>query len=83
MEQDSGTSVRLPPEGKIGATRPPCAHKFVFLRQDQKNIGYDRNPTYIVEDLFFCEKCLSYKRIAVEKRTPKTGEIGDHIERIV
>ncbi len=58
-----------------------CQHDFIFLRQETKNIGYDRNPTWIVEDVFFCSSCLEYKRVAVEKRTPTvTG--GEHVEKL-
>lgn len=60
-----------------------CDHCFVFLRQEKKNVGYDRNPTYVVEDLFFCEKCLEYKRIAVERRTPRTDSFDEHVTKLI
>lgn len=40
-----------------------CEHKFVFLREENKNIGYDHTPKMLYEDVFFCEKCLAYKRV--------------------
>lgn len=59
-----------------------CEHKFVFIRQEEKNIGYDRNPTWLIEDLFFCEKCLLYKRVAISKRHPRSDG-NDYIEKFV
>ena len=58
-----------------------CQHKFVFLRQDEKNVGYTRNPVWVKQDVFFCEKCLEYRRKDVEKRTP-CNDGTDHVERL-
>ena len=60
-----------------------CDHDFVFLRQERKNVGYDRNPTWIVEDLFHCRKCLAYKRVAVERRTPRTDSYDEYVTRLI
>ncbi len=60
-----------------------CDHKFVYSRQERRNVGYDRNPTWLVEDVFFCEKCLNYRRVAVEKRTPRTDSYDEYVERLV
>lgn len=61
-----------------------CEHRFIFLRQDKRNIGYDRNPTYLIEDIYFCEKCLKYQRVGIEKRTPKSDSYTEeYIERLV
>ena len=45
-------------------------HKFVYLRQEKKNIGFDRNPRYLHEDVFFCERCLRYERVKVKETVP-------------
>lgn len=47
-----------------------CDHKFTYLRQEEKNIGYDRDPLWLIQDLYFCEKCLTYKRVDVRKERP-------------
>ena len=47
-----------------------CDHEFTFLRSEEQNIGYDRNPLYLVQDVFFCEKCLTYRRVDVRKERP-------------
>ncbi len=57
-------------------------HSFVFLRQEKRNIGYDRNPTWLVEDVYYCKECLEYCRVGVEKQTPK-NDSGVYIERLV
>ena len=58
-----------------------CQHDFQFLRQEEKNVGFDRNPTYLLEDVFFCRKCLKYARKSVEKRVPK-NDGGNYVERL-
>lgn len=60
-----------------------CQHKFVFLRQEKKNVGYDRAPEWLVEDVFYCEHCLEYKRVAVEKRIPRTDSFDEFVRRLV
>jgi hypothetical protein len=61
-----------------------CEHQYEFLRQERKNMGFDRNPTWLVEDLFFCRKCLTYSRVAVEKRRPRSDSLTeDHVEKLV
>ena len=47
-----------------------CEHKFTYLRQEERNIGYDRDPLWLIQDVYFCEKCLSYKRVDVRKERP-------------
>lgn len=49
-----------------------CDHKFTFLRTEKKNIGYDRNPLWLVQDVYFCERCLDYKRVDVRQERPGT-----------
>ena len=60
-----------------------CEHNYVFLRQDRRNTGYDRNPIWIVSDVFFCSKCLQYKRVDVERRTPRTDSFDEHVTKLV
>ncbi len=52
----------------------PCEHQFVYLREEKKNEGYDRNPRWVYYDVFFCERCLQYRRV----RTKETVEARDH-----
>lgn len=47
-----------------------CDHKFTYLRQEEKNIGYDRDPLWLIQDVYFCEKCLKYQRVDVRKERP-------------
>lgn len=61
----------------------PCVHDFVWLRQERKNIGFDRNPTWEVSDLFHCKRCLAYRRVTVEHRTLGRGSDEDCVERLV
>ena len=59
-------------------------HNFTFLRQERRNIGYDRNPVWLVEDVFFCSRCLEYKKVAVEKRTPRSDSFTEEfVEKLV
>jgi len=41
-----------------------CDHAFVYLRQEQRENGYD---DYTVYDVYFCQKCLEYRRVAVKR----------------
>ena len=64
----------------------PCKdhHNFQFLRQEKRNIGYDRSPVWQIEDLFFCASCLEYRRIIVEKRTPRSDSFTEeYVQRLV
>lgn len=54
-------------------------HRFVYLRQEEKNTGYDRNPVYEIRDVYFCEGCLTYKRVHVRTEMPGT----DSFKRVV
>lgn len=49
-------------------------HKFIFLRQETRNVGYVRNPTWITNDVYFCEKCLEY---AYKKIDPEYKESSE------
>ena len=49
-----------------------CAHKFTFLRSEKTNIGFPRNPTYLHEDVYFCEKCLTYQRKKLRETRPSS-----------
>lgn len=56
-----------------------CDHKFTFIRQEEKNIGYDRNPLWLIQDVFFCERCLEYQRIDVRKERDREDSFGRRI----
>lgn len=77
------TSTARPPSPGGSGVASQCQHKFVYHRQESKNIGFDRNPVYVVEDVFFCEHCLTFRRVAIEKRTPRHDSYGEHVERLV
>ena len=57
-----------------------CEHSYQFLRQEKRNIGYDRNPTWAYTDIFFCEKCLAYKEKVVRKTQPSPRSFYEEIE---
>jgi len=42
-----------------------CEHALVWLRQEQREDGYDY---YRVYDVFFCSKCLEYEYVEIELR---------------
>lgn len=54
-----------------------CPHQFVFLRQEKRNIGYDRNPRYLYEDVFFCEHCLQYQRVKIKETELRRDSFGE------
>ena len=69
-----------------GAEPPPalpaCEHNWTYLSQDKRNVSFDRNPVWLVEDVFFCSKCLEYRRKPIEQRTPR-NDGGEFVERLV
>jgi hypothetical protein len=63
---------------------PECpGHEFLFLRQEKQNVGYDRNPEWIVEDVFHCKHCLTYRRVPVERQTERHDGSGVYSYRLV
>ena len=56
-----------------------CHHAFMFLRQERTNVGFDRNPRWLYEDVFFCERCLAYKRIPIKETAPSRDHFGEDI----
>lgn len=58
----------------------PHEHKFVFLREERKNIGYERNPTWQYSDIYFCEGCLEYRKVPTKKTQPHPTNLGGEIE---
>ncbi len=55
-----------------------CDHKFTFLRQDiipTKKWDMRVNERKI-EDIFYCERCLDYKRVLVRLEEPDRGSFG-------
>lgn len=60
-------------EGLVSNQKSPCAeneHSYVFLRQEKTNVGFERNPHWRYEDVFFCERCLHYERVFVKETEP-------------
>ncbi len=55
-----------------------CGHKFTFLRQDAtRTKGWgDRVTERKIEDVYFCERCLDYKRVLVRVEEPDRGSFG-------
>lgn len=63
-----------------------CEHTYVFLRQEERNVGYDRNPTYYVYDIYYCQRCCTYKRIHVRTDEPDRYVLagrGCHMARVL
>ena len=54
-----------------------CEHQYVFLRQEKKNEGCERNPEWVYYDVFYCERCLTYQRQAVKKTVPARDHFGE------
>ena len=51
-----------------------CKHKFIFLRQETRNKGYVRNPTWETSDVYFCEKCLQYQTVRINPEYKESSE---------
>lgn len=51
-------------------------HEFVFLRQEIRDDGGGWRPNRIQEDIYFCSKCLIYKKIKVADYWPEGGGSG-------
>ncbi len=50
-------------------------HHYVFLRQETRpteRFG-DRIQERVIEDVFFCEGCLDYRRVHVRREMPAPG----------
>jgi C4-type Zn-finger protein len=45
-----------------------CEHKFVYLRQRTEEKSWHN---WVTIDVYYCEKCLTYKEIEIEKQEPK------------
>ena len=45
-------------------------HKWQFLRTEEQNVGYDRNPTWHIFDVYFCDRCLAYQRVHIRTEGP-------------
>lgn len=58
---------------------PQCDHHYEFLRSEEQNVGYDRAPEYKITDLFFCTRCLCYRRIPVRLEKPDRDNPGRRV----
>lgn len=49
-----------------------CEHKYIFLRQEEVPMAWngDRVMARKIEDVYFCEKCLEYKRVRIREEVP-------------
>lgn len=54
-----------------------CEHQYVYLRQEKKNEGYERNPHWVYYDVFYCERCLTYSSKSVRATRPATDHFGE------
>lgn len=52
-------------------------HKFTYLRQEKRNEGYERNPTWVYYDVFFCEACLEYRFEKVKETRDSSERFGE------
>lgn len=53
-------------------------HRYIFLRQETPRLaGWDDRVTRrAVEDVFFCEDCLDYKRVRIREEVPDPYSFG-------
>lgn len=53
-------------------------HRYTHLRQETRPTKQwdGRVMERLVEDIFFCERCLDYRRVQVRREVPKRGEFG-------
>lgn len=67
-------------KGKVNfvVDETPHEHRYQHLRQETRptNQWDGRVMERLVEDVFFCEECLDYRRVAVCREVPKRGEFG-------
>lgn len=56
-----------------------CDHKYIFLRQEKKNEGYERNPRWAYYDVFFCERCLEHQRLTAKVTVPAVDRFGEEV----
>ena len=56
----------------------PSRHRFVFLRQETPRLaGWDDRVTRrAVEDVYFCEDCLEYRRVRLREEVPDPRSFG-------
>ena len=50
-----------------------CDHDFRFLRRERRDCGFPGKPDWVTEEVFYCRKCLKFKRALVQKE----GDGGD------
>lgn len=57
---------------------PEHVHRYTFLRQEFRTTKqWDRRVLErIVEDVFFCEGCLTYQRVPVRREVPDSRDFG-------
>lgn len=55
-------------------------HRYVHLRQEKRNVGAPNAPRYEYTDVFFCERCLDYRRVVVTRTTPSRTDLGKEDE---
>lgn len=53
-------------------------HSYVFLRQETRPLAQngDRVLKRVVEDVYFCESCLDYRRVKVRTEVPDRQSFG-------
>lgn len=65
------------------ATESICDHRYIFVRQEDVSDGSHFRPTYKVIDVFYCEKCLTYKSVQVAERTANGFDSGYTTRRLI
>lgn len=60
----------------IAKTEFGHTHRYVFLRQEERNVGPDRVPEWLIQDIFYCEGCLTYASRDVRKEVPDRQSFG-------
>ncbi len=57
-----------------------CEHQFKFLRKDEVyESGY--RPGRDVFDIYFCEKCLTYRKVFVQHEEQSRERFGYEVTR--
>lgn len=51
-----------------------CKHKFVYMRTDSHYKAYRYNNTFVLNDYFFCEKCLK-EQVTTKSQSVNIGNM--------
>lgn len=63
-------------KSRLMAVTMGCNHTFKFLRQETNAADSRYRADKIVSDVYFCERCLEYKRVEVDRLVPEDAGSG-------